>query len=179
MSFLAASRVGRFVGSAVCRRASLSGWLRFPQRRDLPMSRATLTSMSLSYHCRLPHWAPAGKDLFLTWRLHGSLPPYRYVPPTGLSSGQAFVCIDRFTAREANRILGRTGLPFWQKEFFDHWIRNEQEFERVRAYIERNPVTAGLAAAPDQYRWSSALATRPSEAARQAGSSPRLATPQE
>ncbi len=61
-----------------------------------------------------------------------------------------------FTAREANRILGRTGLPFWQKESFDHWIRNHQEFERVRGYIERNPVTAGLVALPEEYRWSSA-----------------------
>ncbi len=61
-----------------------------------------------------------------------------------------------FTAREANRLLGRTGSPFWQKEFFDHWIRNEREFERIRAYIERNPVTAGLAASPEEYCWSSA-----------------------
>jgi putative transposase len=29
------------------------------------------------------------------------------------------------TAREANRILGRIGQPFWQDESFDHWIRNE------------------------------------------------------
>ena len=58
-----------------------------------------------------------------------------------------------FTARDANRMLRRTGLPFWQKEFFDHWIRNDSEFERVRAYIEQNPVTAGLAAAPELYPW--------------------------
>ena len=26
------------------------------------------------YHRNLPHWHPAGKSIFLTWRLHGSLP---------------------------------------------------------------------------------------------------------
>jgi len=26
------------------------------------------------YRCRLPHWQPGGVPLFITWRLHGSLP---------------------------------------------------------------------------------------------------------
>ena len=29
------------------------------------------------------------------------------------------------TAREANIALGRTGEPFWQKESYDHWVRND------------------------------------------------------
>ena len=28
------------------------------------------------------------------------------------------------TARVANRLLGRTGLAFWQDESFDHWVRS-------------------------------------------------------
>lgn len=28
------------------------------------------------------------------------------------------------TARRANRILNRTGQPFWQDESFDHWVRS-------------------------------------------------------
>jgi len=61
-----------------------------------------------------------------------------------------------FTAREANKILGRTGEPFWQRESYDHWARNEKEFQRIVTYIENNPVTAGLAARAEDYRWSSA-----------------------
>jgi putative transposase len=60
------------------------------------------------------------------------------------------------TAREANLLLGRTGEPFWQHESYDHWVRNEKEFQRVVAYIERNPVSAGLAATPEDWPWSSA-----------------------
>jgi len=26
------------------------------------------------YHRNLPHWHPPGRSIFLTWRLHGSLP---------------------------------------------------------------------------------------------------------
>lgn len=60
------------------------------------------------------------------------------------------------TAREANRILGRTGAPFWQDETYDHWIRDGAQFARVRRYIEQNPVTAGLANSPSDWPWSSA-----------------------
>lgn len=62
------------------------------------------------------------------------------------------------TAREANKILNRRGNRFWQEESFDHWLRNEQQFERSRNYIEKNPVKAGLVASPEEWRWSSAYA---------------------
>jgi putative transposase len=63
------------------------------------------------------------------------------------------------TAREANRRLGRTGEPFWQRESYDHWVRNEAEWNRIAAYIESNPVRAGVVAREEDYRWSSARAS--------------------
>jgi putative transposase len=60
------------------------------------------------------------------------------------------------TAKRASLLLGRTGQPFWQDESFDHLIRHGGEFQRVQRYIERNPVTACLAARPEEYPWSSA-----------------------
>jgi len=60
-----------------------------------------------------------------------------------------------FTAREANRLLGRTGEPFWRRESFGRWVRNADEFRRITAYIENNPAKAGLAARGG-YAWSSA-----------------------
>ena len=53
------------------------------------------------------------------------------------------------TAREANLVLRRVGQPFWQHESYDHWVRNEKEFQRIAAYVEENPVSAGLAATPE------------------------------
>lgn len=193
------------------------------------------------YRRNLPHWHPEGKVIFLTWRLHGSLPAgivlkstagsgcttavaknrAKSCCTTGSASGKQFVTLDRFldsarsgprwlsdpeiagyaegailrgaelghyvlyayvimpnhvhvllqpraplaritgtikgvSARDANATLGRVGKPFWQDESFDHWVRNSAEFERVRRYIERNPVKAGLAAKPEDWRWSSA-----------------------
>ena len=48
-----------------------------------------------------------------------------------------------FTAREANKLLGRKGT-FWQAESYDREIRDSREFWRVIKYILNNPVKAGL-----------------------------------
>ena len=171
------------------------------------------------YRRRLPHFHPDGEYLFVTWRLHGSLP---VAPPDVIyaTPGHAFAAQDRAlaqshgtlwlsdtrvarqvveairtgesrkfyewhawvvmpnhvymlilpevslpkithwikgrTAREANLLLGRTGEPFWQHESYDHWVRHEREFLRIVAYIEANPVSAGLASTPEEWPWSSA-----------------------
>jgi REP element-mobilizing transposase RayT len=60
------------------------------------------------------------------------------------------------TARNANRILGRSGDAFWQAESFDHWIRSELEFEALVDYVENNPVKAGLVETRERWPWSSA-----------------------
>jgi hypothetical protein len=49
--------------------------------------------------------------------------------------------------------LGRRGKPFWQDETFDHWVRNEREYGKIRFYIEYNPVAAGLVKRPEEWRW--------------------------
>ena len=170
---------------------------------------------------RLPHEYPEGRSLFLTWSLHGAVPPSRFAPPGKVPDGKAFVYLDRYldttvrgplylripeiaqivvrslftgqtlghydlkawgvmpnhvhmlidphevpsrllrslkgaSAREANRALQRTGESFWQKESYDHWVRDAKGFERIRAYIEENPVKAGLVHAAREYPWSSA-----------------------
>jgi REP element-mobilizing transposase RayT len=73
------------------------------------------------------------------------------VPPSKLLHS-----LKGFTARKANRALRRTGERFWQEESYDHWIRDEGEFARVRRYIEGNPVRAGLVSSPEEFPWSSA-----------------------
>ena len=62
-----------------------------------------------------------------------------------------------FTSHQGNQLLGTRGA-FWQDESYDHLVRSNTEFEHIRAYIEQNPVTAGLASTAEQFRWSSARA---------------------
>lgn len=175
------------------------------------------------YRRHLPHWQRPDSALFITWRLHGSL-PRRVIAASlkELDPGKRFRLLDReldrgsygpmwlkdarlakivvdalhhgaeqqqlyrlsayavmsnhvhiliwpkrflpkitkaikgYTAHEANRVLGRTGQTFWQEESFDHAVRNEEEFYRIKRYIEQNPVKAGLVENPEQWPWSSA-----------------------
>ena len=64
--------------------------------------------------------------------------------------------IKGYTGRECNKLLGRTGEKFWQDESFDHAVRSEDEFYRIKRYTERNPVKAGLVETPEDWPWSSA-----------------------
>src|SRR5262249_44542474 len=178
----------------------------------------------LDYQRRLPHWDTVDQPLFVTFRLHGSLPANRAFPPDGLArSGKAFVAMDRlldrghsgplplrrraiaavviealkdgdhrfhryhlhafvvmpnpvhllvspkvvatqwlapfkgFTAYRANQVLGSHGRPFWQDESFDRLVRSNAELDRIQAYIEENPVAAGLVREAQPYSWSSAV----------------------
>lgn len=135
--------------------------------------------------------------MFATFRLYGRLPASRVFPPARITSGQAFVAMDRlregerrferyklhcfavmpnhvhlpvtphvpakkwlgalkgFTGHAGVRVLGLRRGPFWRNESYDHLIRDDEEFARVRRYIEWNPVKAGLAALPEEFPWSS------------------------
>lgn len=54
------------------------------------------------YERRLPHWDVVGQPLFVTFRLHGSLPANRVFPPESLAtSGKAFVAMDRLLDRSS------------------------------------------------------------------------------
>jgi REP element-mobilizing transposase RayT len=60
-----------------------------------------------------------------------------------------------YSAKEANRILGRTGR-FWFREYFDRYIRDERHFANAVRYIHHNPVNAGLVDTPEDWPFSSA-----------------------
>ncbi len=46
-----------------------------------------------------------------------------------------------FSSREINFLLKRTG-PFWQRDYFDRYIRDERHYCNTVAYIEAHPVLA-------------------------------------
>ena len=50
----------------------------------------------------------------------------------------------RWTGHRATAILGSAKQQFWQREWFDHWSRSDEEDEKIAAYIRRNPVQALL-----------------------------------
>lgn len=57
------------------------------------------------------------------------------------------------TAKRLRELLGGRG-PFWQREWFDHWIRNDAEWERCVHYIRTNPVKARLVREWSEHPWT-------------------------
>ena len=60
------------------------------------------------YARNLPHWQPEGADIFITWRLYGSLPSTMKIPKQSESAGERF--------RRFDLELDRAGSgPVWLK----------------------------------------------------------------
>ena len=55
-----------------------------------------------------------------------------------------------FTSRSANARLRRRGA-FWQREYFDHLVRSQNDLERFVRYVWKNPEKAGHPNSP--WRW--------------------------
>jgi REP element-mobilizing transposase RayT len=60
-----------------------------------------------------------------------------------------------FTAHAANKLLGRTA-SFWAPEYLDRYMRDDMHLAATLAYIEGNPVKAGLCREPGEWAFSSA-----------------------
>ena len=114
---------------------------------------AQLVVTSLRYHAIALKQYELYAFVLMGNHVHVLLKPM--VPPPKLLQS-----LKRYTARQANLLLGRTGRRFWQNESSDHWVRNGEEFDRIVAYIHNNPVRAGFVDSAEQYRWSSAFPTQ-------------------
>ena len=54
-----------------------------------------------------------------------------------------------------NRLHGRSGR-LWAREYHDRYMRDDGHLTRTVAYIERNPVKAGLCQSPEEWEFGSA-----------------------
>jgi REP element-mobilizing transposase RayT len=60
-----------------------------------------------------------------------------------------------FSAHQINKILEREGAV-WQRETFDHLIRDEPAFAKFVFYTENNPISAGFVDRAEDWPFSSA-----------------------
>ena len=68
-------------------------------------------------------------------RAHGRAPLRRPARSLG-----AFVAGFKAAATShINRLAGTPGAPVWQRNYYEHIIRSDKEFARVRQYIAENP----------------------------------------
>jgi putative transposase len=73
--------------------------------------------------------------------------PLRMTPPHGPPSGSVGAIIGQFKSRLTKRL--HLPVPFWQRNYYEHILRDPSELERVRRYILENPLHwAGDAESP-------------------------------
>jgi len=53
--------------------------------------------------------------------------------------GRVVRAFKSISAIEANRVLGLSNRPFWQRNYYEHVIRGEEELNATRQYIRDNP----------------------------------------
>ena len=58
------------------------------------------------------------------------------------------------TSKAANQLLGRTGQPFWQADYWDTFMRDRAHIDTTIRYIRNNPVKAGLAKTWKDWPWT-------------------------
>ena len=44
------------------------------------------------------------------------------------------------TAKRINELRGTPSAPLWQRNYYEHVIRSEEELQRIREYIQTNPL---------------------------------------
>ena len=69
----------------------------------------------------------------------GSCSGSRTAPTKYKPLGRIIGAFKTVSTKTINKIKHSPGERFWQRDFWEHIIRNEQELNRIRSYIIRNP----------------------------------------
>jgi putative transposase len=75
--------------------------------------------------------------------------------PTGITLERAMQFVKGGFSFRLNKTL-KVKREVWQSSFLDRRVRDSLEYQRFKDYIWQNPVKRFLAAAPEQYPYSSA-----------------------
>ena len=68
-----------------------------------------------------------------------ALPSLEGAASSAPTLGDVIRTFKSISAVQVNRVLTRTGQPLWQRNYYEHIIRNETSLDRIREYIAMNP----------------------------------------
>lgn len=67
----------------------------------------------------------------------GVTPPLQKMQKPTL--GQIIGYLKYQSTKQINKIRNAQGVPFWQRNYYEHIIRNQESLDRIRNYIRSNP----------------------------------------
>jgi REP element-mobilizing transposase RayT len=68
---------------------------------------------------------------------HGAAAPPRH------ALSEIVRALKTFSARRINELRGTPGIPVWQRDYWEHIIRDDRALEAIRRYIRENPARWG------------------------------------
>jgi putative transposase len=66
------------------------------------------------------------------------------LPAHGTQAGSLGAIVQNFksvSSRRINMQLGNAGVPFWQRNYWEHVVRGMADLARIREYIQANPAS--------------------------------------
>ena len=100
-------------------------------------------SQSLVGECE-EEFARAAQRSGFTILAYCFMPDHLHVLLQGTQDSRLIPFVQRFKQATGYRFKERTGTTLWQRSFYDHVLRGEEDMEQVAEYIWNNPVRAGL-----------------------------------
>lgn len=83
------------------------------------------------------------------------MPDHFHALVEGIAPDSDLLSFIRIFKQASSRKYSReSGVPLWQKKFYDHSLRPKDSPDAVSWYIWMNPVRKGLCSQPDQYPYS-------------------------
>jgi len=87
------------------------------------------------------------------------MPDHLHLLLQGSDSSDLIAFMKRFKQLSSYRYKQRTGRQLWQRSYFEHVLRHDDNRDGIAAYIWENPVQAGLVAEREIYPFSGPRST--------------------
>ena len=65
---------------------------------------------------------------------------FKPAPTTNHGLPEIVRALKTFSARKINELRSTKGIAVWQRNYYEHIIRNEKELGKIREYIYNNPL---------------------------------------
>jgi putative transposase len=95
--------------------------------------------------------AAVAKQCRFTVLAYCFMPDHLHLLLEGAEDSKLIPFVQRFKQVTGHRSKAQQAEPLWQRSFYDHVLRAEEDIEGVAEYIWGNPVRAGLVADREAY----------------------------
>jgi REP element-mobilizing transposase RayT len=83
------------------------------------------------------------------------MPDHAHLLVEGLTERSDFRRFAKMVKQRAGAAYALTSdTPLWQKAYYEHVLREEEDAKEIARYIIANPVRAGIVESPDRYPYS-------------------------